>query len=240
VNGRLVFTATDRTDYFEAVCRSWAAVPTLPAWTPQVFLEPTPAADVMTGLAREHLDAAVVVNPRRHGVLHNPWVALETMFNSRAEFIVLAEDDIIVSTDILDYFTWAARRFADEHILAVSACSFYETCPPGDEHTVVAAPEFCPLVWGTWADRWYGVLRDSWDHDYSSGTATDPQSGWDWNLNLRVIPAGNWMIALPRASRASHIGAHGTHTTPESYPGSVAATYTPYREPVAPQAWCFR
>lgn len=240
MDGRLIFTATDRVDYFTQVAEAWSAVPAVEAWRPQVFCEPTDVLDDMLGVALSIPGAAAIINPIRYGVLHNPWQALEATFADGAHFVVLAEDDVLVSTDVLDLMSYAARALRDEHILAVRACSFFEHCPPGDEHVLVTDTAFCPLVWGTWADRWYGTLRESWDHDYTTGTPEAPQSGWDWNLNLRVIPAGGWRIAQPVASRATHIGRRGTHTTLTSFPGSVAATFTAYREPAPAHQWSIR
>lgn len=228
---RLVFTATDRPYYFQPVMRSWADVRGVHDWNPTVYLEPTRTWETMAAIAYDELDAAVHLNPSRRGVLDNPWHALNSAFQD-AEFVVLAEDDIVVSDDILEYFTWAAHTLRDEHILAICAWSPARTCPPEQTQLILRQQWFNPLVWGTWRDRWTTVLRDTWDHHYSSGTTEAPQSGWDWNINLRVIVAGAWDVVAPLASRTTHIGERGgTHTTPESFPASMAATFTAHRDP---------
>lgn len=229
MNHRLVFTATNRPFYFRPVLDAWIAVRGFAGWRPLVFVEPTPVAAQMAALAAA-AGAAVVRNPVRRGVLSNPWHALDHAFADGADFAVLAEDDVLVSDDVLEYFTWAAASFADAHLLTVCAASFAPACAPGHEQHTVRTKQFCPLVWGTWADRWTGVLRESWDHDYSSGTPQAPQSGWDWNINLRVM--ADWDALAPVASRSTHIGEHlGAHTTAATFPGSQAPTFRPHRPP---------
>jgi hypothetical protein len=224
-----VFTAYDRPQYFHSVMNSWAAVRGFHDWHPQVFLEPGPNVDVMTAIAQEH-GVKVHRNTVKLGVLRNPWQALQSAFRQGADFAVLAEDDILVSSDVLEYFTWAATELREERVLAACSCSFTTSCPLSQDQLVVTHQEFCPLVWGTWRDRWLNVLRHTWDHDYSSGTPQAPQSGWDWNINLRVMK--DWRIVSPIASRATHIGAEGgTHTTAASFPSSVAPTFHPDRPP---------
>lgn len=228
---RLVFTAYQRPFYWEPVLTQWKTVRGFHDWTPTVFLEPSPSREAMIRISHE-AGVYVHANPRRNGVLHNPWVALNTAFEhwTRPEFVVLAEEDILPSDDILEYFTWAADEYRNDSILAICAASFHETVAPENEYRVQQHKQFCPLIWGTWRDRWEYVLRDTWDHDYSSGTPDAPQSGWDWNINLRIMQG--WDIISPWASRSTHIGEHlGVHTTQFSFPGSVAKTYQPHREP---------
>lgn len=230
MNRRLVFTAYNRTDYFRQVMHSWSNVRGVTDWHPQVHLEPSDRQVPMLTTAGL-VGARVHLNSVRMGVLHNPWLALDTAFLAGADFVVLAEDDVLVSTDTLEYFTWASEHLAgDDHVLAVCANSMQPECDPADEQIIHQSTAFNPLVWGTWADRWTGVLRDTWDHDYSSGTPDAPQSGWDWNINLRVM--GHRHIVKPLASRSTHIGRYGgTHTTIFSFPGSVSPTWRADRAP---------
>ncbi len=224
---RLVYTAYNRPAYFRTVLESWGGVRGFADWKPTVHLEPSDHADEMIAIA---VAAGVLVRPNRHrrGVLGNPWHALDRAFNAGADFVVLAEDDVIVSDDILEYFTWASEHCRADTTLAVCA-SNHTTDPAADEYAALRSNRFCPLVWGTWVEQWTGVLRDTWDHDYGSGTPDAPQSGWDWNINLRVM--GERHVIVPAASRSRHIGrVDGTHTTALSFPGSVARTFRPHRE----------
>lgn len=230
MNYQLVLMACDRPDYFRQVVDHWAGVRGLDDWNPWVSLEPSRVQEHMLALAHA-AGFPARLNLHRHGVLHHPWVIMEDVFAGGADFCVIAEDDVLVSDDILEYYEWAAKRFVDEHVLAVNSAIFYETVASTDLNRVVVHDQFTPMCWGTWASRWRSVLRDTWDHDYSSGTPQHPQSGWDWNINLRVIPQGVWQVVSPVASRSDHIGARGVHTTVVSFPGSRSATFARHRQP---------
>lgn len=222
----LALMAFDRPAYFRAAMAHWSDVRGFHRWNPTVRVEPSPhQAEIIAMAAASEVPA--ILNPRRYGVLSHPWQILEDLFERvGADFAVIGEDDVLVANDTLDYFSWAARRFADQRVLAVCGTSHAPNCPPGQEHRVYLTPSFTPMLWGTWADRWRTTLRDTWDHDYGSGTAERPESGWDWNINLRIIPAGDWLCAHPVASRSDHIGRHGgMHTNEFSFPGSVSATF---------------
>ncbi len=228
---QLVIMANNRPKYFHEVANYWTKVRGLERWSAYVSLEPSDRLESMHSIATSSA-FPVHVNPARYGVLHHPWEIMDQMIlGSGADFTVIAEDDVLVSDDILEYFAWVAERFADEHVLAVSAASFYETVAPHDLNRVVVHDGFTPMCWGTWDDRWSRVLRDTWDHNYSSGTPEAPQAGWDWNIDLRIIPQGGWQIVSPVASRADHIGFFGTHTSALSFPGSRSATFLQHRDP---------
>ncbi len=229
---QLVLMANDRPEYFHDVANSWTKVRGLHHWSPYVSLEPTHRLADMHAVAASY-GLEVRINPARFGVLEHPWQILHRAFDGDdpADFAVIAEDDVLVSDDILEYYNWAAKRFEDEHILTVCSSSFHEAADPADNYRAVVHTGFTPMCWGTWASRWHGVLRDTWDHNYGSGTPERPESGWDWNLNLRVIPRGGWEVVSPVASRTDHIGAFGTHTTAISFPGSRSATYAQHRDP---------
>lgn len=227
---QLMLMAYHRPQYFGPVVQHWTAVRGLDDWTPLVSLDPSPRQAQMTAIADE-AGLPVIVNHHRYGVLHHPWAALERAFTTnQADFAVIAEDDVLVAEDILEFFTWAADYFAARHILAVSASSYDGPGTADTQHDVITRSNFSPMCWGTWADRWRNVLRDTWDHNYSSGTSDQPQSGWDWNINLRIM--ADWRIAAPLVSRTDHIGrVDGAHTTSESFPGSRSPGFTPHLPP---------
>ena len=67
--------------------------------------------------------AVIALNRLRQGVLGNPWLALDHAFgvspdlHGPRDFAILAEEDLIVSPDVLEYFTWC-QRYADDPICA--------------------------------------------------------------------------------------------------------------------------
>lgn len=168
--------------------------------------------------------AEVIVNPRRLGVLSNPWHALDLCFSRGAPFAVLAEEDTPVADDVLEYLAWARAAYeADRQVAAV--CAHYLGRPAaGDPAAVIRDRLFSPVVWGTWADRWAALLRDTWDHDYE-------HNGWDWHINS-LLAGRDLRVIKPALSRSQHIGEHGgAHCTPGFYPQTVAASFREHYDP---------
>ena len=149
-------------------------------------------------------------------MLHNPWVGFERLFMAQNyDFVVRTEDDLVVSADILEYFDWASCKFQNNpRVATVNAFCYNDG--PSDE--VALAERFSPLVWGTWSDRWEGLLGPTWDHDYSTYNGEPGnQAGWDWNINTRLFPQHRLLGCFPLASRVHNIGVHGTHSQPPNY-----------------------
>lgn len=216
----LFMTAYDRPSYFDQALESWSKVRGLEHWRFVIRIEPGDFSDVLFGKAVrflkdiEHPNAVVVVNPRRYGVLHHPWVGFEDLFRDY-DFVVRTEDDLRVSADILEYFEWAENEFYfDPDVATIHGF----TTKLGKPDVVQAVPIFNPLVWGTWRAQWEAVISPEWDHDYSTNNGTPgQQAGWDWNLNTRIFPREGWLGVYPEASRVDNIGIMGTHSTPENY-----------------------
>jgi hypothetical protein len=211
----LAFTAYNRVNYLEQTVASWNEVRRLDTWNAHFYIEPSSVQTYVTDAANE-LDTAVIAhfNSEHKGVLGNPWNAFNDRFNDGADFVVLAEDDVVVSSDILEYFEWASEEYKDDQsILAINAW----TESGGEENEVFRIHYFSPLIWGIWRDRWETHLRDTWDFDYSTSNADGSQAGWDGNI-WRIMQAKKLDCIQPRQSRSDHIGIHGgTHMTPDLY-----------------------
>lgn len=209
----LIFTAFDRPDYFFEVLESWRAVRGKSEWDVFLSLEPSNKA-VEDQQAAVFLsvfpDGEVHVNDEKLGVLHHPWVAFTYLFQERAyEFVVRAEDDLVVSSDILEYFAWAAEHYEDDQSIA-TVHGYTEEL--GESDTVRRVVGFQPWIWGTWAYRWEDYIGPTWDHDYSTNNGqAGVEAGWDWNLNKRIFPAMGVQSVYPTASRVNNIGVFGTH-----------------------------
>lgn len=218
----IALTANDRPNYFTQTVDSWLNVrgfqdiPPLDKW---VFIEPSLVVSDMESEGHR-LGAKVHSNANKLGVLLNPWVALDNMFKPRTtgcreevnyysgpcDFVILAEDDILVSSDVLEYFAWAAEAFEDDaSVLTVNAFSR----EGGEKDLVTKRDGFAsPLIWGTWIDRWRDIIRDTWDKNYTF-------NGWDWHLDA-IAKENGMKSVMPLQSRSDHIGEFGgTHMTPE-------------------------
>ena len=218
----LFLTAYDRPQYLAPVLDSWSDVRGLDRWRMVFRIEPSEVTDVMVRLVEQFIertgltDYEIIVNPQRYGVLHHPWVGFDDLFATCGfDFVVRAEDDLLVSTDILEYFEWASEFFAvDPRVAVIHGHTWYQ----GPDDTVMVTEHFSPLVWGTWRPVWDQTIRDTWDHDYSTFTGQPGhEAGWDWNLNKRILPTNGLKCAWPTASRVDHIGVVGTHGTPENF-----------------------
>src|SRR5882724_5024243 len=198
-------TANNRPEYFKAVLDSWKNVRGI--WNMNICLEPSEHSREMNTIVREMCDERFIVthNKEKLGVKDNPFHALDNLFKLGAPFVVLAEDDILVSNDIIEYFYWAAREY--QHDETISTVCAFSNHGGADTNEVLLAPSFCsPLVWGTWKNRWDINLHRDWYSD---------ERGWDYGLNFRTRERGERAL-FPLQSRSSHIGDYGgTHATPE-------------------------
>lgn len=228
MNTELVFTGYNRPFYFQETIDSWNSVRNLALWPAHFYLEPSEVQNKMLELAFNlNTSVDVQVNPERAGVLINPWNALDGAFSRGAEFVVLAEDDVVVSQDILEYFEWCTVEYSTAHgVLAVNA---FSDIGGNKANQITMDNKFSPLVWGTWRNRWYDVLRDSWDKDYSTGKEDGSEAGWDWNIN-RILTETNRTVIKPLQSRSDHIGEYlGTHMTPEFFSTSRGTDFNQIR-----------
>lgn len=219
----LFLTAYNRPNYFSQVLDSWSKVRGLDSWDIYISLEPSTSWREQELAAYEafswHDNVEVVVNKEILGVLHHPWVGFQHLFIDRGyDFVVRAEDDLVVSADILEFFEFASSEFKDnESVAAVVAYTDEE----GEADTVRLSQGFGPWVWGTWFDRWEGLIGPTWDHDYSTNSGIPGhKSGWDWNLNERIFPQHQLLSVVPTRSRVHNIGVVGTHAVAADYHSS--------------------
>ena len=222
----VVFTVGGRAAYLSKTLASWARVRGIEDSTMVFLVEPgqQDSRKIAHSMGRFARTAMVIENNRRRGVSANSWHAMQTGFRL-ADFVILAEEDTPVSTDVLEYFAWARDEYkvwAD--IKAVCAHQIGE--PLGGEGDVLRSKHFSPVVWGTWRETWLDLFRDDWG---------GPR-GWDANLN-EILQEKGGRVVIPARSRSQHIGEHGgAHCTPGYFPRTVSrswsASYGPqaYRE----------
>jgi hypothetical protein len=202
-----------REKYLRQALDSWARVRGIQdahllfCLEPRPPRSPFPVAEFKEFLRRSFASTQVAVNQTRLGCFANTKSTLDLAFAGGSEFAVLAEEDLLVSTDVLEYFTWAQRFKNDPQVQAVCAHSF-ETS--GQPHQVVRADWFSPLVWGTWPDRWRSFIRPGW-----GGIPSNPEA---WDANMRFLVRNHSQLSVfPAWSRSQHIGRASTLT-----PGPLA------------------
>lgn len=235
MNVTVAMTVGFRPQYLRRTLESWSRAVFAPDVRWLFGVEPGPQAAEQCRLIGEFLvkvdaKADVVVHERKKGVLENPFWCLDRAFSDGADFVVLAEEDIVVADDVLEWQVECERAFRSERVLGCLAHSYSES---GPEDGVKLTQHFDPWVWGTWRHRWSTVIRDSWDHDYSTfDDVPGHHAGWDWNLQ-RITRAGSWAWVVPFQSRSQNIGKHlGVHAVPEDFDETqvpFAETHTPGR-----------
>jgi hypothetical protein len=224
----LVFTVSgERPGYLAETLAAWRRARGVAGLATTFLVEPgTRVPECREVITAAFPAATVVVHPERLGVLANPHAALERGFADGAQFAVLAEEDIVVADDVIEFFGHAARAHRDDpSVLAVCAFSRLPAPQPTD---VVATGRFSPWVWGTWADRWHDTLGPGW-FTAAKGPSPGVEEGFDYGIE-RTLAATGRRVLMPLASRADNIGQYGgVHALPEEFAETRAATFVPHR-----------
>lgn len=156
-------------------------------------------------------------NPEQLGVSVNPVESGSRILDEDpgAKFLIAMDEDMLLSDDLLRYMEWAATKFEDdETVFGVCAHTAENTPADADPAAVQLLPRFRTWVWGTWRDRWFDVAVPTWDRDYSTGNP----SGYDWHLDLRVVPERGLRCVFPLASRSQDTGKfEGVHAQPADF-----------------------
>ena len=199
----IAMTAWRRPQYLRQTLASWAQVDGIRDVAAfSIHLDPSERLDKMLAVIAEArgeygLDITARVNTRHLGVSVNPVESGTAVFREHpdVDFIVMAEEDLVVADDTLRYLTWADETFRDTPgVLIACAHSPDNPDPDADPAAVVLLPRFRCWIWGTWRDRWFNTLAPSWDRNYSTGTPEHPEVGFDYNIDLRVIPQGRLRV----------------------------------------------
>lgn len=215
----LFFTAYDRMDYLRQTLDSWSNVRGIQDWHVVFRIEPSERQEDAAYLFQRFAAQAqlpsweIITNPTRLGVLEHPYVGFSELFQ-RFNFVVRAEDDLLVSDDILEYFTWAEKTYRNEiDVATINAFSKIS----GTDDGVFRQQRFNPWIWGTWRTVWETLLEPTWDHDYSSFNGVPGvESGWDWNIDTRLLSRFDYYCIYPENSRVQNIGLWGIHGTPDN------------------------
>lgn len=230
----LAFTVAGRKECLQESLNSWLKTDLTLATAVHFFIEPIDAFEIDAVIDSFASNCPVPVikhfNKEKLGVLRNPWHLFDHCFRvEAAKFVILGEDDFLVSPDVLNFFEVTKTDWTPT-TMAVCA-KWVGKRADGNPATFHRSTEFTGNIWMTSAPIWNSFLRDTWDFDYSSGNADGTSAGWDHNIGLRVIPKNNLHCIVPTASRSKHIGVTGAHCTAEVFDDTVAWNFLsePYR-----------
>jgi hypothetical protein len=209
----VAFTVSgDRQEYLRRSLDSWVRVRGIDAATLLFMVEPSRAFPLaeFTRWAEENIPCPVkvVANPVQLQCLANTRAAFSGAFGLGASFAVLAEEDIVVSSDVLEYLAWAEEEYrADADVVMV--CAHVKESQGAKPWQVTRAPWFSPLICGTWHDRWEDFVLPGWGGLPDNGRGVSADQAWDVHLRGRVRQAGKSCL-FPALSRALHIGEYST------------------------------
>jgi hypothetical protein len=228
----IAFTVSGlRQKYLREALGTWGRARGIGDWHLLFALEPCrttfPVAEFTQWANRVFASAEVVVADQHLGCLKNTRRAMRLAFAAGAEFAILAEEDILVSDDVLEYFTWARDVHASE-AQVTTVCAHSLRTEAGGPADVVRTSWFNPIIWGTWKDRWKDFIDPVW------GPWEGNHQSWDNNLRMQIRSADRQTI-YPVYSRSLHIGQTSTLTpgllSEYFYKGALSSTFSEHREP---------
>jgi len=229
-NKAIFFTVYNRIEYLKPTLEQWRYVKNLEHYDIYFRIDPSEKTeDIVEEINKFSNDVNVniktILNLEKQGCAKNTWNGFNHLFNTHTntyDFVILAEDDILPSTDVADYFSFLERKYKDDKEIAVISANY--EFPDNEQYSVSRVPIFRGQIWGTWKNIWNEFMKDTWDFDYSTGVDGGP-SGWDWNLSLRVLPDNNLKTLVPHSSRSQHIGVNGIHCEPEIFEGTQLKSF---------------
>jgi hypothetical protein len=198
----------------------------------------SPAAAASPGMHRALGEALAWVSALSpHG-----WAATRIGASRQPKAVICAEEDQVVSDDVLEYMLWALNRFEGDPLVA-AVCA-HDVGGQGwdipgigtlgadaDQAAVALSPYFNPWVWATWCGPKLDMLLGTWDWDADQGDHPN-RNGYDWGI-LRQIRDRGLLAVVPAASRSQNIGRDGGYyARPELFDQTQAASFRKHRDPL--------
>jgi hypothetical protein len=162
-----------------------------------------------------------VVVGEKHGCNYTIKKALDLAWEDNPDFVLMIEDDIIISDDALMYIEWASEKYKDDNSVRTiglwKSKNGWDFGKPLSNSTLFKVDEqvwFTCWGWGTWADRWKEI-SETW----TTGNDSHDTS-WDVVMYGHL---GNRKEVVPSISRAYNCGElNGTHRG-RAWPGVTSA-----------------
>lgn len=161
-------------------------------------------------------------------VLTNTYKALD-WGSKQPGFTVLAEEDVLVSSDTVSFYELGAGVADAGGYAGVVTYSPWRQKGQAVDGMYLTSTYFCPLGWGCWPSFWERSVRPDW-FDVFRGPAPRVAEGWDFGMTRQIRRHG-WKFVHPLESRGNHIGEFGENMRPESFPASQAASFVRLRKP---------
>jgi glycosyltransferase involved in cell wall biosynthesis len=147
--------------------------------------------------------------------------ALVHAWSGNPDFVLLIEDDIIVSPDALMYVQWAAKEYKDDPSVRTiglwghnKGYQPWQALSPKEAGKVMRQQYFTCWGWGTWRSRWEEMLQTWTTGDDSHDTS------WDVIMSSHLNGRDEILPSIARAYNCGEIG--GTHRG-RAWPGATSA-----------------
>ena len=152
----------------------------------------------------------VIVQEANRGSEMHAWYVFNQAFDvDGVDYCVLAQDDVEVTSDVLDYFRYCDEQFRERKQVLLASTGGASRC--GDVSRLYevylggAQGIFSSTVWATWPDRWTQWLKTYWWESNRPRTM-----GADIWIDHRVIPINHLLATNTRWGRGKPF-ALGTH-----------------------------
>lgn len=165
----------------------------------------------------DQFDTPWLISEARLGCNGNIKQALDAAWETEDDFVLLIEDDIIVTPDALKYVKWAKDAYRrDQSVRTIGLYRQFEGEAEIDVFGVERKQFFTCWGWGTWKDRWQEI-SENW-------TTGDDSHDTSWDVVMSAGLGDRYEI-VPKLSRANNIGQEkGTHRG-AAWPGLTAAGF---------------
>ena len=187
---------------------------------------------IIEAFAERHSNCTVHFAKTNQGLRKSVILGLQSIF-SKYSSMIMVEDDLILSSDFLEYMKLLLETFADDPRIG-SISGFRESrFHPHIKKDLVAARRHSCWGWATWRDRWNEI---SWeevvdDMQFSRDLDLLGTIGWDlkqiyieqhkgnissWSISFDVHAARHgWRAIQPRFTLVENSGmdGSGTHLT---------------------------
>jgi hypothetical protein len=161
------------------------------------------------------------VAKQKQGCNYTVKKALELAWEDGPDFVLLIEDDVIISDDALLYIEWAAEKYKDDPSVRTiglwghnQGYSIDTPLKESEHGKVIRQNYFTCWGWGTWRDRWEEMF-DTW-------TTGDDSHNTSWDV-IVSNHLGDRVEILPSISRAYNCGENGGTHRGRAWPGIVAS-----------------
>jgi glycosyltransferase involved in cell wall biosynthesis len=154
---------------------------------------------------------------KKQGCNYTVKKALDMAWEDNPDFVLMLEDDIIISDDALMYVEWAADQYKDDKSVRTiglwshdKGYSLPAKLKETDLGQVMKQNYFTCWGWGTWEDRWE-EMSSTWTTGDDSHN-----SSWDVIMSSHL---GDRVEILPSIARAYNCGEHGGTQRGRAWPG---------------------